>query len=356
MSFFAVTLEKIRSAVAHPGADRLDICTLDGMDFQFVTGRGAFAVGDSVLYFPLDSVLPENVVSALGLTGRLAGADCNRVKTAVLRGEISQGLVSKPELFLSPEQMSLSPAEITGLLGVRKYEPEPTMVQGGQLLPLPTGAVVYDIESASRFTEAADMLADVPCAITEKMEGMNFGVTCDVDGRVFVNQRENTIIPDDEDAHYVWAAAKAHGLIEKVREIRDIVCKTPDLARFAHQNITLYGELCGPKIQKNIYGLPAHRIFAFDIRAEVGFIPAPVFYDITRDLQIETAPVLSYGATLREWLNGVSISVAAGGSSQINADVRREGVVIKPLVEGRWSRGRLIIKQHCPLYLAKSKI
>lgn len=51
MAFFAVTLETIRSVVKHPQADRLDLCTLEGMDFQFVTLKDQFKPGERVLYF-----------------------------------------------------------------------------------------------------------------------------------------------------------------------------------------------------------------------------------------------------------------------------------------------------------------
>jgi len=35
MAFFGVTIETIEFVKAHPNADRLDICKLKGVDFQF---------------------------------------------------------------------------------------------------------------------------------------------------------------------------------------------------------------------------------------------------------------------------------------------------------------------------------
>lgn len=125
MAFFAVTLETIRSVVKHPQADRLDLCTLEGMDFQIVTLKDQFNPGERVLYFPLDSILPRALLARLGLEGRLAGAERNRIKTVKLRGEISQGIVARPGDFLTSEQQELRAGEITALLGVTKYEPEP---------------------------------------------------------------------------------------------------------------------------------------------------------------------------------------------------------------------------------------
>ena len=356
MSYFAVTIERIKSSVPHSNADRLDVSMLEGMNYQFVTGRGEFAPGDAVLYFPLDSVLPAAIIEKLGLVGLLAGAQKNRVKTVTLRGEISQGLVSRPSKFLTEEQMQLSPEQITELLGVTKYEPEPIIVQCGTLMPLPVGTSVYDIEGADRFTEVVDTLADQPVSISEKMEGTNFSVTLDTEDRFFVNQREHTIIPDPDKEHFFWAAARDGAFFDKLRLIRERILSKPELAAFRNQSVSIYGELCGPKIQDNIYQLKKAQVFAFDIRTEKGFLNADEFYSICNDMEIVTTPVLSHGVTLREWLCGLSVAVAAGGPSVLNPNQKREGVVIKPLVEGRWSRGRLIIKQRCPIYLAKSKL
>ncbi len=99
MSFFGVSVETIASVRTHPGADRLDLCTLEGMSFQVVVKRGEFNPGDRVVYFPVDALLPEDLLRRIGLEGRLAGARKNRVKTISLRGEISQGLVGPLDLI-----------------------------------------------------------------------------------------------------------------------------------------------------------------------------------------------------------------------------------------------------------------
>tara|TARA_Y100000310_G_scaffold209426_1_gene210038 strand:- start:2375 stop:2752 length:378 start_codon:yes stop_codon:yes gene_type:complete len=94
MAFFGVTKEKINLLYNHPGADRLDLAKLDGMSFQFVVGRDTFKLGDEVIYFPVDSLIPEDVLARIGLVGKLAGRNKNRVKTIRLCGEISQGIVA----------------------------------------------------------------------------------------------------------------------------------------------------------------------------------------------------------------------------------------------------------------------
>ena len=74
------------------------------------------------------------------------------------------------------------------------------------------------------------------------------------------------------------------------------------------------------------------------------------------DMPILTVPVLAIGVTLRFWLDGKTIREASYGMSLLLATQRREGIVIKPMVEGRQEAiGRNLIKQRSPLYLAESE-
>src|SRR5688572_15591160 len=100
MSTFAVTIERIAEVEMHTNADRLEMAKVASMSYQFVIGKGQFKPGDLVIYFPIDSLLPQNVITAIGLEGKLSGAEKNRVKTVRLRGAISQGVVAEPALLL----------------------------------------------------------------------------------------------------------------------------------------------------------------------------------------------------------------------------------------------------------------
>jgi len=152
MAFFGVTLEVLDRVWEHPDADRLDLAKVIGMDFQFVVLKGAYRSGDRVLYFPVDSLLPPHVIEALGLTGRLAGKQHNRVKTIRLRGEYSQGLVCRPETVLGEAwgHFDLSAEALTKRLGVTKYEPPQSTPRLASCCP-------------SR-TESASMTSRVPTA------------------------------------------------------------------------------------------------------------------------------------------------------------------------------------------------
>ena len=92
MAFFGVTREKIGEIKNHPNADRLEIAKLQGVNFSFIIPKGQYQVGQYILYFPLDAILPLNTAKAVGLEGKLAGKNKDRIKSVRLRGEISQGV------------------------------------------------------------------------------------------------------------------------------------------------------------------------------------------------------------------------------------------------------------------------
>ena len=354
MAFFGVTQETIERVWPHPNADRLDLATLAGVAFQFVVAKGRFTAGERVVYFPIDSVLPAAVTDALGVTGKLAGKTKDRLKTVRLRGEISQGLVGPLSLL---DGLDLpadgSPAEraerIAAHLGVVKYEPPPVMSKGALLRPLPAGLSAYDIEGFERFADAAALLMDRPVVVTEKLEGANLSVTHDPDTRrTYVNQRNYTVTLEDgadPAANAYWAAAGAAGLLAAVET----------LAAARRRPVTLYGELVGPKVQGNYYGLDGLRVYVFDLKVGAEFAGYGDLKAVAAEHGATLAPVLAEDVTLRQWLGGRPVAAAANGPSALNPDRLREGVVVRPVAEEYvLGFGRLQLKQRDPVYLGET--
>lgn len=347
MSTFAVTIETIATVRPIPDAERIELATLAGMDYQFVIGKGQYAPGARVLYFPVDSLLPLELAERIGVAGKLAGKDKDRVKTLRLRGQISQGLVT--DLALLPPGLS-DPAQITAALGVRKYEPPEILVADAVLTRLPEGQSRYDIESADRYVALAEALMDQPVFITEKLEGTNFWVRAEPDGTVTVGQREHSLQPKEGTEHlfFTLAARQRTGAFAAA------------LARAHGQPALVYGEALGPRIQGNYYQLPTWTVRLFDLRiggawqAPQAFLDAvAAFYgDLTEVVPILQGPD---GTTLRQWLQGRSVKEASNGRSML-VDRLREGIVIRPLTEGSAAIGRLVLKQRSPEYLAKSEL
>src|ERR1700728_669342 len=93
MSTFAVTLEQL-TIHEHTNADALELAQV-GL-CRAVVLKGQFKTGDYALYIPEQAVLPDELIEELGLVGRLAGPQHNRVKAVRLRGQLSQGIVCRP--------------------------------------------------------------------------------------------------------------------------------------------------------------------------------------------------------------------------------------------------------------------
>lgn len=353
MAFFNVTMEIIDTVSPIKDADRIQCATIKGLPFTFVIGKDSFKSGDTVLYFPIDSLIPAPLAEKLGVAGKLAGSDKNRIKTIRLKGVYSQGIVG-PFALLEPwliqqwgedwakKCIEIKPSDITEYFGITKYEPPAILEKGANLKPLPEGLSIYDIEGCDRNSDVVDIIKDQEIYVSEKVEGSNFSVTFD-GKRFYVNQRRFTIELIDGHEHTWWKIAREQGLLDFASH----------LSMEYYAPVTVYGEMIGPGIQGNIYKIPNHLVRVFDIKIGAKYLDAQTFLDITERNKVTTAPNLGVFKNLAQFLNGKTIVEASNGKSKLNPATLREGIVIKPLKEQEIHKfGRLILKQRDPIYLA----
>jgi len=131
MSDMKITVEKVEAIEPHPNADRLEIIKILGT--QCIEPMGKYQVGDKVIYFPPDMLLPPDVSADLGVTSYLKHArwedekiQC-RVSACRLRGEPSYG-------FISPLWVDWAVGnDLTEVYEGRKYVPPP--LPGDQAQP-----------------------------------------------------------------------------------------------------------------------------------------------------------------------------------------------------------------------------
>ena len=118
------------------GADRIEVAVIGG--WKVVVAKGEFEAGDKCVYFELDCSLPTDDprfafladrgvkkwlyvpeghedVAPIQITGHV-------LKTAKLRGQVSQGLVMSLGTLGLPENLDVG-TDVTEELGVMKYEP-----------------------------------------------------------------------------------------------------------------------------------------------------------------------------------------------------------------------------------------
>ena len=88
MSKLHVEVCAIASVEKHPNADRLDLVKVK--DWQCIVGRDNFKVGDLIVFCPIDSIIPSNLIEEYKLEYLKKDG---RVKTVKLRQVLSQGLI-----------------------------------------------------------------------------------------------------------------------------------------------------------------------------------------------------------------------------------------------------------------------
>ena len=58
-SNFRVPISIIKEINNHPNADRLEVAKV--YDFNVIVKKGQYKIGDTVIYVPIDSILPKNL-------------------------------------------------------------------------------------------------------------------------------------------------------------------------------------------------------------------------------------------------------------------------------------------------------
>lgn len=162
MSKFAVPVIKIDSIFEIPGANLIEGAKI--FSYQVVVPRGKYKVGDLVAYIPEASIVPENILEDLGLTGRLCGKKKNRVKASKFLNCVSQGLIYPA----SPDWTE--GMDVTEILNITKYEPEiPPNFNGEVYSPGIENTIHFDIENNKKYGNL--FIPDEEVIFTEKIHG-----------------------------------------------------------------------------------------------------------------------------------------------------------------------------------------
>lgn len=109
------SIRKIASLDSIPNADAIEKATIDG--WEVVVKKGEFSVGDKCCYIEIDSVVPSDNPAFEFLEGRKY-----RVRTIKLRKQVSQG-IAFPLEALGIEDLPEG-TDLTERLKIKKYDPE----------------------------------------------------------------------------------------------------------------------------------------------------------------------------------------------------------------------------------------
>lgn len=328
---------RIDDVIKHPDADSLDICQVGG--WKVVTRLGEFAVGDLAVYCSIDSFVPTEVAPFLskGKEPRIyLGISGERLRTAKLRGVVSQGLLLPLDAIPGHVNHWVEGDDCSAAIGIVKYEPPvPAALAGLAKGNFPRFLHKSDLERIQNLSKDLEQWSynQVRWEVTEKMDGSSMTVYFR-DGEFGVCSRNLELKEDDNNAF--WRAAKKFLLQEKLTS--------------TGRNLALQMELAGRGIQGNPYKLADHNIYLFDIYdidTDQYLVPDER-YQLTLDLDISHAPIINSCWEMPMNCSVDSLLSFAEGKSTINPSVEREGLTFKSLV------GRTTFKTVSNKFLLKS--
>lgn len=353
-SSFAVKARRLE-IVEHENADALELAKVD--DYVAIVEKGKYKTGDLALYIPEAAILPDQVISDLGLEGRLAGgslnkegkAEKNRVKAIRLRGVLSQGLIYRPDGIELEEGKDYSEE-----LGINKWAPPIPVAMAGDVKSVPTIRSYTSIENIKKFPLVMKPGEEV--VFTEKLHG-----TCTITSLLYTGNAEpefcvsskgnaargrslkrNIDADSGQEKNAYWRMADKYSLEEKMRKIAE---------RYPGKDIYIFGETLG--VQDLRYGLNKGELDfrGFDIKVGDDFLDFEEQQELFKTFAIDTVPVLYKGPYDKE-----KIEELANGKEQFTGSEEhlREGGVLRPLHERRDEKlGRVILKVISPDYLLR---
>ncbi len=361
MSTLKVEVVRIGKVQKHSNADALDVVEVKG--WQVVTQLGVFKEGDLGVYFPIDSILPQEVESKIFGPDSKIKLNKSRVKTIKLRGAISQGLLTPLDLWETAKPKE--GLDLTKALGVTKFEPPLREFRGSNsnLKPKkknPNFKEYTDIENYKNYPDVFQL--GEPVIATEKIHGTNFRagwVKYEADSWWKKVKKLFRLTPEWE---WVYGSRRVQ-LQNKFfyrgyynNNVYAAICEKYDLKNKIPKGFVLYGEVYGDGIQKGYtYGCDKGEIklVAFDLmntnNGSKSYLNHDAFEEYCDIMGIPTVPLVYVGPF---HINMLKL-LTKGNSNMVLSQKVKEGLVIKPKEETHTMYGRKILKLISDEYLLK---
>jgi len=232
----------------HPNADKLEMAKCEG--FRCVVGKGQFQTGDLALYIPNQTMVSEAILRELNLwddekqRGLLSRTNGQVTKVITLRGEVSEGLIYKPDIEL------IEGENYADQFGLTKWTPTIPTHMSGQV---EGNSNLIPWISIPRFEKLdPEMWSKFNVSATAKIHGSAFTATRTAEGEHLISSkgqgRKGLVIKESESNVY-WRAYHQYGLAE--------VMETLAAAYFVRDadSFFLGGEVYGTSINGFSYGL-----------------------------------------------------------------------------------------------------
>ena len=302
------------------GADRIELAHVLG--WQCVVNKGDFQEGDLGIYFEIDSFLPIRPEFEFLRSSSYKKTDIMGegflLKTKKFKGQISQGLLLPLSTFFwAPDDVKVG-ADLSGGIGVRKYEIEERATTGGNVI----GILSYDVPHTDETRVQAEPgliqeFAGLRYYISTKMDGSSHSVSIDENG-FHVCGHNYEYKDDDSSAFYRFV--KQIELREKMEALMD---------EFDLHTLTLQGEFCAPGIQQNRLKLQKPAWYVFTVRVDGNRSSMMALETICTMLGVEHVPIEEVGVDLPSKYPTVESLLERADGEYPNGG-KKEGIVIRP--------------------------
>lgn len=319
------TVEVIKDLQPAQNSDNLLMAKIRG--WNCITSKSNnFSIGDKVIYFEVDSLLPEEErFEFLRKSSYSAKAKGFRIKTMKLRGNLSQGLILPLADLQLADSLEVG-TDLTEELGVRVYDEvvmELTPKNHNILAPFPYFASKTDAERWENLDQSTkDYLLNTPLSITEKLDGSS--------ATYFVRVNSDKTI----DFGICSRNFQVKGdIYETIADKYKLEAKMVDLIDVNLWNdkegisvpIVIQGEIVGPGVNGNRHSLKELDFYVYSV-----YCPDTHYYADEKGrnamcsaLGLKPVPTLSLEAVSEEALKQLATSESALGGI-------KEGIVIRP--------------------------
>jgi RNA ligase (TIGR02306 family) len=309
------------------GADAIECAVVGG--WKVVAQKGLYNVGDLAVYFEIDSWIPTELAPFLskGKEPReFEGVKGERLKTIKLRGQLSQGLLmplAEINKFFEVTPHWSEDEDLTEILNIQKWEkPINAQLAGVCRGNFPSLIPKTDQERVQNLKKEIAAAQNDVFEITEKCEGSSMTVyRMVVDGEMTFGVCSRNMDLKETEGNSFWATARKDDIEAKMEAVDEF------------WSFAIQGELIGPNIQGNIYGLKEPKFVVFDVYdIQAGeYLPPDARRELIARMGLNHVPVLNERYTLTQTVD--EIIASAEGQSTL-AKVEREGIVFKQAMGG----------------------
>lgn len=372
MSAFEVKVVKISAIESIEGCDNIELAVVG--DYRSVVRKNQFKASDLAVYIPESSICPTWLLQKIGLVGKLAGPNKNRVKAAKFRGCLSQGIVVPVQSpidfdgeyyytdgtdgYLSLEDGSRYEIglgeDVAEVLGIEKYSPPIPVHMAGEVFNAHGFTLSYDIENIKKYPDT--FVEGEEVVMTEKLHGT---WTC-----LGYNSAVGKVVTSKgisgQGLAFKFNEANEHNLYMRSLKSttidgKDVIERACALKGRDEESFYILGETFGKGVQDLHYGTDKPQFRVFDVYVgEPGqghYLNYVELVDFCAAVNVEMVPLVYRGpyskAKLLEMTNGTETFSGKGANI-------REGVVVK----SSWERyneviGRVQLKSVSDDYLLR---